>query len=77
VTAKPAEDGVGVVFRVRDLGGAQRTVDLRFDAATPASAASTSPVEEDGDALPIDGTTVSVPLGTRGLTSVRVRFQGS
>jgi hypothetical protein len=77
VTAKPAEDGDGVVLRVRDLGGAQRTVDLRFDAATPASAASTSPVEEDGEALPIDGATVSVPLGTRGLTSVRVRFQGS
>jgi hypothetical protein len=75
VTAKPAEDGDGVVLRLRDHGGASRTVELRFEAAAPASASLTSPVEEDRDALDVDRRTVRIPLGRRAVTSVRVRFE--
>jgi alpha-mannosidase len=77
VTAKPAEDGDGVVVRVHDHDGTARTVELRLDAAAPASASLTSPVEEDRDALELDGRVLRVPLRGRGVTSLRVRFERS
>jgi alpha-mannosidase len=77
VTAKPAEDGDGIVVRVRDLGGAPPTVELRFEGAAPASATLTSPVEEDRESLAVAGRTVHVPLRGRAVTSLRVRFERS
>jgi len=38
------------------------------------SANLTSLLEEDGDALAIDGNMVRVPVGTRAVQSVRLRF---
>jgi alpha-mannosidase len=74
MTAKPAEDGDGVVVRLHDVDGAERAVELHFEAATPASACRVSPVEEDGEPLELAGRAVRVPLGGRGVTSLRVRF---
>ena len=74
VTAKPAEDGDGVLLRVHDLDGAERMVELAFDAAAPASACRTSPLEDDGEALGLDGRAVRLQLGGRSVTSLRVRF---
>jgi alpha-mannosidase len=74
VTAKPAEDGDGIVVRLHDLDGAERTVELGFEAAAPASACRVSPVEEDGEPLEVSGRAVRVPLGGRAVTSLRVRF---
>jgi hypothetical protein len=76
VTAKPAEDGDGVVVRVHDLVGDERTVELRFEAAPPMSACRVSPVEEDGEPLELAGAAVRVPLAGRTVTSLRVRFGG-
>jgi alpha-mannosidase len=77
VTAKPAEDGDGVVLRLNDLDGAERVVELDFEAAAPASACRVSPIEEHGEALELRGTTVRIPLAGRGVTSLRVRFERS
>jgi hypothetical protein len=74
VTAKPAEDGDGIVVRLHDVVGAERTVELGFEAASPASACRVSPVEEDGEQLELAGRAVRVPLGGRAVTSLRVRF---
>jgi alpha-mannosidase len=74
VTAKPAEDGDGIVVRLHDLDGAERTVELGFEAAAPASACRVSPVEEDGESLEVSGRAVRAPLGGRAVTSLRVRF---
>jgi alpha-mannosidase len=77
VTAKPAEDGDGVVLRLHGLVGAERVVELDFEAAAPASACRVSPVEDDGEALELSGTSVRIPLAGRGVTSLRVRFERS
>jgi alpha-mannosidase len=73
VTAKPAEDGDGVVLRLNNVGQEPSVVALEF-AAAPASAYRVSPVETDGDELTVDGRKVLVPLGPRALEAVRVRF---
>ena len=46
LTAKPAEDGDGIVVRLHDQRGAEREVALRF-ATAPSSAAVVSPLELD------------------------------
>jgi alpha-mannosidase len=74
VTAKPAEDGDGIVVRLHDLDGAERTVELDVEAASPISACRVSPVEEDGEPLELRARAIRVPLGGRGVTSLRVRF---
>lgn len=73
LTAKPAEDGDGVILRLLDLGGPPR--ELAVELAAPlASACLTSPLEVDGDPLAVRGRAVSVPVGPRRLVTVRVRF---
>jgi alpha-mannosidase len=74
VTAKPADDGDGVIVRIQNLSRESQQVPLRFVAGTPSAAALTSPVEVDGDALTISNGTVTVPLGGMAVQSVRVRF---
>jgi alpha-mannosidase len=74
VTAKPAENGDGIVVRLLDLDGAGRTVQLGFEAVAPASACRVSPVEEDGEPLDLDGRVIRVLLGGRAVTSLRIRF---
>jgi alpha-mannosidase len=74
VTAKPAENGDGVIVRVQNLAETGQTVPLRFLAASPKSAVLTSHVEIDGDALALRDGTVSVPVTPLAVQSVRVRF---
>jgi alpha-mannosidase len=74
VTAKPADDGDGVVVRVQNLTGEERTVPLRFVAAAPQGAVLTSSVEVDGAALAVGEGAVGVPVGGLAVQSVRVRF---
>jgi alpha-mannosidase len=74
VTAKPAEDGDGIVVRLHDLDGGERTVELDFEAASPASACRVSPVEKDDEPLELRARTIRVPLNGRGITCLRVRF---
>jgi hypothetical protein len=74
VTLKPADDGDGIVVRVHDLDGIDRTLGLDFIAAEPASACRVTPIEDDGEPLELRGRTVGVPLGGRAVTSLRVRF---
>ncbi|MGH2532313.1 MAG: glycosyl hydrolase-related protein [Thermomicrobiales bacterium] len=74
VTAKPAEDGDGIIVRVQNVSAEEHSVPLRFLAAAPASACLTSPLEVNGDALPVDDGTLNVPVRARAVQSVRVRF---
>jgi hypothetical protein len=77
VTAKPADDGDGVIFRIRNIGRVERTVDLELHVGVPTSACLASPIEEDRDPLRLGGRVVTVPLGTSGFETIRVRFLGS
>ena len=74
VTAKPAENGDGVILRVQNLLPESQQVPLRFPARRPSSACLTSPVEVDGERLALTDDGVSVPLTPRAVQSLRVRF---
>jgi predicted secreted protein len=77
VTLKPAEDGDGIVVRIRNLGSEPATVPVELLGATPSSASSTSPIEVDRGPLEVAGRVVSVPVGAGALETVRVRFKSS
>ncbi|MGH2562203.1 MAG: hypothetical protein ACRDJH_24345, partial [Thermomicrobiales bacterium] len=74
VTAKPAEDGDGIIVRVQNISAEDQSVPLRIVAATPVSAGLTSPIEVDGEGVAVDGGRVNVPVRGRVVQSVRVRF---
>jgi hypothetical protein len=74
MTVKPAEDGDGVVFRIRNLAPEATTVPVELLAAAPDSACRTSPIEVDKEPLEVAGRVVRVPVGARALETVRVRF---
>jgi hypothetical protein len=74
VTTKPAEDGDGVVLRVRNVRSAGRDVAIAFRDVVPTSVHVTSPVEVDGDELPLDGSTVHIPMDGVAVRSLRARF---
>ncbi len=74
MTAKPAENGDGVVLRLRNVRGAARGVAIAFRDVVPSSVHVTSPVEVDGEELPLDGSIVHVPVEARGVRSLRARF---
>ncbi len=75
LTAKPAEDGQGIIVRLQNLRSAPQDIPVTFVMGTPTAACLTSPLEVDGQILPIDGeTSVRVPLSARAVQSVRVRF---
>ncbi len=74
VSAKPAEDGDGLVVRLQDMRGVPSVVPVCFTLGNPTSACLTSPVEVDGEALAIEGGMIRVPLGRRVVQSLRVRF---
>jgi hypothetical protein len=75
VTLKPAEDGDGIVFRIRNLGSEPATVPLELLGGSPTSASRASPIEVDREALEIAGRVVRVPVGAGALETVRVRFR--
>lgn len=74
VTAKPAEDSDGIVLRVRNVHGAGRDVRIAFRDGVSTSVHLTSPVEVDGNELPLDGSIVRVPMGALAVRSLRARF---
>jgi alpha-mannosidase len=74
VTAKPAEDGDGIVVRLHSLSSETCEVPLRFAGLRPRSAQRVSPIEDRGEPLELDGETVPVTVAARALESVRVRF---
>ena len=74
MTAKPAEDGDGVVLRVQNVHGAGRNVGIAFRDVVPTSVHLTSPVEVDGNELPLDGSIVRVPMDAVAVQSQRARF---
>jgi hypothetical protein len=73
LTAKPAEDGDGVILRIQQIGAQAGEIPVRASTG-PVSACLTSPLEVDGASLPVDGDTIRVPVGARAVQSVRVRF---
>src|SRR5439155_1336756 len=71
VTAKPAEDGDGIVFRIRNLGPDAMTVPLELLAASPSAAWRTSPIEVDREPLEVAGRVVNnVPPKSRDIAMV-------
>lgn len=74
LSAKPAEDGNGIVVRLQNLKSADAVIPLTFENLKPVSAHTTSPIENDVERLEIRDTVVNVPLKARGVVSVKVRF---
>jgi alpha-mannosidase len=74
VTAKPAENGDGVILRVQNLSESEQSVPIQVLAAQPKAALLTSVVEVDGEELSLDGNTATVPVGPMAIQTVRLRF---
>jgi hypothetical protein len=74
LTAKPAENGDGVIVRVQNVSSEAIAVPVTFEATAPSAAIATTILEEDGEQLSVDETTVTVPVPGMGIQSVRVRF---
>ena len=74
MTAKPAEDGEGVILRLQNLRPADQVVPLKFVAASPTSIRYSSPLESDGDPLDVRDDAVRVPLGSLAVQSLRVQW---
>jgi len=74
LTAKPAEDGRGIVLRLQNLRPAPQLIPIKLEAAKPISAHFTSPLEVDEEPLEIAGNVINVALGSLALRSVRVKF---
>jgi alpha-mannosidase len=73
LNAKPAENGDGLILRLQQMHAHAADIPVRTS-LTFASACLTSPLEEDGAVLPIEGNVIRVPVGARAIQSVRVRF---
>jgi hypothetical protein len=71
---KPAEDGDGIVVRVSNPGTVAQQLALRFPGASPRGAWRVSPIEQDGEALPVEDGVVRLDVAGRALDSLRVRF---
>jgi alpha-mannosidase len=74
LTAKPAEDGDGIVVRVQNLRQEKSALPLTFESLKPVSAHATSPIENDLKALEVKDTTITVPLKPREIVCVKIRF---
>jgi alpha-mannosidase len=74
ITAKPADDGDGVIVRIQNLTGQEQVIQIRFVSAEPTSANLTSPLEINADALAIDESRIIVPVAGLSIQSLRVRF---
>ena len=72
VSAKPAEDGNGLILRVENLRREAQAARVRIHAAEVASAVLTTPIEDDVRALEVDGDAVIVPLAGLAFETVRV-----
>ncbi|HEY8476986.1 MAG TPA: glycoside hydrolase family 38 C-terminal domain-containing protein, partial [Chloroflexota bacterium] len=74
LTAKPAENGDGIIVRLQNLRPEAQVVPLEFPEIAPASARRTSPVETDDDPLEVRDGVVLVPIAARAVQSVRITF---
>ncbi|HWE62473.1 MAG TPA: hypothetical protein VHB98_12240, partial [Chloroflexota bacterium] len=73
LSAKPAEDGDGLILRLQEVRGTDQTVTVQTT-LRPASVCLTSPLEVDDAPLAIDGNAIRIPVRARAVQSVRVRF---
>ncbi|MBX7234645.1 MAG: hypothetical protein K1X65_09695 [Caldilineales bacterium] len=74
VQIKRAIDGRGVIIHASNLSEAAQELSLSFPAVHLAGAWGCSAIEEDGDALPIAGDTVTLALAARSVAFARVTF---
>jgi hypothetical protein len=74
LTAKPADDGEGIIVRIQNLTEQQRSVPIRFGSAAPKSANLTSPLEINSETLAVENGSVTVPVGSLAIQSLKVRF---
>ena len=72
VSAKPAEDGNGLILRVENLRREAQDARVRIHAGTLAAASLTTPIEDDVRPLQVEGDAVVVPLGGLAFETVRV-----
>jgi hypothetical protein len=72
VSAKPAEDGNGLVLRLENLRREPQEARVRVHAGRVESAMLTTPIEADVRALETDGDAVTVPLAGIAFETVRV-----
>ncbi len=72
VSAKPAEDGRGIILRVENLRRDAQTVRVHIHAAPLTEAILTTPIEDDVRPLEVDGDAVVIPLPGLGFETVRV-----
>lgn len=73
VTAKPADDGEGIILRVQNVTASHQRIPLSFLEVVVTAAALTSPLEIDGEALPVTNGSIQVPVDPLAVQSVRVR----
>ncbi len=73
VTAKQAEDGDGLIFRLWEGSGTACVARLTLAGAGPMRASRCSIVEEELGPLEVEGRTIHVPLPGFGIETVRVR----
>jgi alpha-mannosidase len=74
VACKPAEDGDGVVVRVRECDGVAGSFSLRCGGRMREVRSVDGREREDGGAAAIDGESLQATVGAYGLRSFRVRF---
>ncbi len=74
LSAKPADDGQGIIVRLQNLKATPESVPLSFQGPRPSSVCYTSPIEIDGEALNLTGNLVKVRLRPAAVQSLRVRF---
>ncbi|HEY1428778.1 MAG TPA: glycoside hydrolase family 38 C-terminal domain-containing protein, partial [Candidatus Tumulicola sp.] len=75
VACKPADDGDGVVVRVRECDGASRDMRLRCGARMREATAVDALERPAGESVRIDGEHMLASIGAFGLRSFRVRFR--
>jgi alpha-mannosidase len=73
LTAKPAEDGDGVIVRLQEMSGQDREVTVHTTVPCTFACLS-SPLEVNGASLAVEGNSIRVPVAARGVQSVRLRF---
>ena len=74
VACKPAEDGDGVIVRVRECDGASRAVSLRSGGRMRAASCADGLERPTPDAVKIEDESLTFDLGAYAIRSFRVRF---
>jgi len=74
-TFKPAEDGDGLIVRIRETGGRAATTTVKLPRATIRRAELTNTMEEDGEKLPVTAGGVKVSLPALGVATIRLQLK--